>query len=412
MALPTPLINRTRAETVLARRDTSALVLTDPMSIYQATGFWPQTVAMGQCGVAYAVVPRDPAQPVKLITSQFIHYLFDIDEMPKQAGLEVFLYTSPAGLEGEASAPIFLAAAPGGQPDPMDQISQTSTTGALSRRPAFPDAATALRAALASLPDAATLGVDSFIPQSLFGDAFRYRPADPMLRHIRMIKTPAEIALMRYAARNNAEAAQTAILSMKPGDTYQDLRSAFFAETGRRGGVPLFISTDSMAMRQRDGILREGRSFQIDAVSHYAGYHGDYGRTVFVGKPDPIIRRMVDAAVCANDAIAGALRPGLLYSDIRRIGQEAVAKAGYDVLIPCACHSVGLFHTDEAFKDDALNFTKDDHLIEKDMVLSVDCPVLHLDASGNVHLEDLWLITENGCEPLNDRSDPFIQISA
>jgi Xaa-Pro aminopeptidase len=44
------------------------------------------------------------------------------------------------------------------------------------------------------------------------------------------------------------------------------------------------------------------------------------------------------------------------------------------------------------------------------MTLSIDCPALIADGAGNVHLEDLWLITEDGCEPLNDTSDPFLQI--
>lgn len=225
-----------------------------------------------------------------------------------------------------------------------------------------------------------------------------------------MIKTDAEIALLRHAAQNNAQAARAAVETMAVGSSYDALRRAFFAETGRRGGIPLFISTDSSAMRERDGIIRAGRSFQIDAVASYAGYHGDYGRTVFVGEPGPGIRRTLDAALTANDAIAAALRPGLHYSDVMRIGQAAVAAAGYDVRVACGAHSVGLFHTDEAFRDDSTSFAKADHLIEQNMVLSVDCPTLQLDAAGNVHLEDQWLITADGCEPLNARDAPYIQI--
>ncbi|HWU02828.1 MAG TPA: M24 family metallopeptidase, partial [Novosphingobium sp.] len=395
MSRPAPLINRPRAQDVLGRAGVAALVLSDPVNIYYATGFWPQTVAMGQAGAAFAVVPADAALPVTLISSQFIHYLFDLDTMPAGAPLEVRLFTAPEGLEGSdeirAAPPIFLKPTTGGTPDPMDAISQNATRGALAIHPAYPDVVAALRDTLAAFPG--TLGIDSFIAQGLFGDAFAWRPADPLLRAIRMVKTPAEIVLARHAARNNAQAARAAIESIRPGDTYQDLRSAFFAETGRRGGVPLFVSTDSMAMRMRDGVIRAGRSFQIDAVSHYGFYHGDYGRTVFVGEPDPVILRMVEAAVCANDAIAAQLRPGLRFSDVRAIGHDALKAAGFDQQIACVAHSVGLFHTDEAFRGGALHFAKDDHIIEANMVLSIDCPVLHLDAAGNVHLEDLWLVT-------------------
>lgn len=403
-----PLINRAMAERVAREKGVAALVLTEPMSIYQATGYWPQTVAMGQAGAAFAVVPACAAEPVTLICSQFLHYLHDIDAPRPGGPVEILLFTAPDGLEGGAIPPIFLPPTPGGQTDPMDHLTRDTTVETLERNGTFPDAASALRRSVAGI--VGTLAVEAPLVEAILTGHSPFCPAQPLLRRIRMIKSVREIALMRHAARNNAEAARVAITSMKAGDTYQDMANAFFAETGRRGGVPMFLSTDSTTMRKRDGVIHDGRSFQIDAVSSYAGYHGDYGRTVFVGEPDAIIMRMVEAAACANNAIGAALRPGLRYSDVRRIGQEAVAKSGFDVTIPCAAHSVGLFHTDEAYDGDSLFFRKGDHLIEKDMVLSIDCPVLHLDAAGNVHLEDLWLITENGCEPLNERDAPYIRI--
>jgi Xaa-Pro aminopeptidase len=403
-------MNRDRAEAVMDRLGVSALLLAEPMNVYHATGFWPQTVAMGQAGISFAIVPRDPASPVWLVTSQFVHYIYDLDHVPADYPLQILLYTAPDGVEGNAAPPFFFGEAKGGTPDPFDRYPRSSSASLLAARPALADSKRALLAALESARADGLLATDSAIPQQFFGDRFAYRPADPLLRWTRMVKTPAEIVLMRHAARNNAEAARVAISAMEVGGTYEALRRGFFAETGRRGGIPLFMSTDSAPVRQRDGVIRAGRSFAIDAVSHYAGYHGDYGRTVFVGPPGAPVLHALDAAVTANDAIASALRPGLRYSDVMRIGRDAVAKVGYAVSVACSAHSVGLLHTDEAFKDDALNFSKADHLIEQDMVLSVDCPTLQVDASGNVHLEDLWLITKDGCEPLNDRDEPFIQI--
>lgn len=403
-----PLMNRPVAQRVLTQHGVDALVLGEPTNIYQATGFWPQLVAMGQAGVAFAIVPVDASAPVTLISSQFIHYLHDVGAPPAGSPVDIVLYTAPDGLDGDAAPPMFLSMPPGGRPDALDHFAQEATLDVLERHPAHPDASAALRAATQGL--SGRIATDSPIIAAMLGERLAYTPAAPLLRTIRMIKSPAEIALMRIAAQNNADAAIAAIQSVSPGDTYEALRIAFYTETGKRGGIPLFLSTDSMTIRKRDGLIREGRSFQIDAVSHYAGYHGDYGRTVFVGEPDPVILRMVEAAQVANDAVANALRPGLRYSDVRRIGQEAVARAGYDIAIPCSPHSVGLYHTDEAYAGDALHFRKDDHLIEKDMILSVDCPVLHLDAGGNVHLEDLWLITENGCEALNLRGSPYLTI--
>jgi len=409
MTTLSPLIHRARAEAVLREFGIDRIVLADPLNIYHATGFWPLTLEMGQLGTSLAVVPADRSTPVTLVTSQFLHYFQDVGALPEGGPLRALLYTMPDE-HGEPTPARFFREAAGGRPDPYERATRSATTALLATDPARATAASALRDALGDLGSGAKLAVDSFIPESMLGDGFGYRSAEPLLRRIRMIKSRGEIALMRHAAAHNAEAARVAVRSVGVGDSYDSLRHAFFAETGRRGGQPVFLQIDSNAYAQRDGVIRDGRAFSIDAVGRYARYHGDFGRTVFVGTPDPILRRAVDAAIHANEAVAARLGPGLRYSDVMRIGRDAIAGAGIDVFTPSSPHSVGLFHTDEAFHGDAMIFDKADHLIETDMVLSVDCPILQTDMGGTVHLEDLWLITADGCEPLNDISEPFLQI--
>lgn len=406
MTLPTPLINRDRAEQVMAHFGVGALVLADPMNVYYATGFWPQTLVMGHLGSTVAVVPADRTRPVIMVTAQFLHYFFDLDAVPAGSPLHILLYTAP-DQDGEgALPPFFFRAAANGLPDPSELATRATTKAHLEAYPAFASATRALQAALAGVEG--DLASDDLVAQALLAGDFV--PAGPLLRRIRMIKSAHEIGLMRIAARRNCEAAHAAVRSVGWGASYIDLQHAFFRETGARGGKPVFISTDHSSYRNRESVITEGRAFSIDAVASYSGYHGDYGRTVLVGEPHPELRRALDAAILCNEAVSSALRPGLRYSDIVRIGQEALVSGGYDIMTPSQPHSVGLLHTDEAFKDDALIFVKADHLIEQDMILSIDCPMLQTNMGGTVHMEDLWLVTADGCEPLNDRADAFIRI--
>lgn len=409
MTSPKPLMNRVRAQAVLEAFGVSALILAEPINIYHATGFWPRTLEMGHLGSTIAVVPADAAAPVALITPQFLHYFQGVSVAP-ESGLSVLLYTAPAG--EDAAGPFFFRTTADGPEDRFERGSRHATLDALQAHAAYPTNSAALAGAIAAAGIAGTVAVDGFLPRELAGEGggLSFRPAEPMLRRIRMVKSAAEIALMRHAAASNAAAARAAIAAMSPGDAYRDLRNRFFAETGARGGIPAFIEIDGAGYAQADGTIRAGRSFQVDAVAAYDHYHGDFGRTVFVGAPEPALRRAMDAAVLANRAIAARLGPGLHYSDVTQIGRGAIAEAGLDVLVAASPHSVGLFHTDEAFAGDALAFAKADHLIEAGMILSVDCPVLDTDLGGTVHLEDLWLITADGCEPLNDTADPFLQI--
>lgn len=411
MSLPTPLMNRKRAEDVMLANGVAAMVLCDPTNIYHATGFWPQTVAMGQLGTTFAVVPASQNAPVILITGQFHHYLFDLDEAEADGPLAIYLYTSPSPEpEGGAAPPTFFHPYPGGTPDPFERLTRKSTLQQLQRNPAYAGTREALGDALSGVEAGGMVAYDIALPPALLNDDFKWCLADPMLRRIRMIKSPQEIALMRRAAVSNAEAAVQSVQKMSAGCSYDDLRAEYYAETVRRGGIPLFLMIDSVAFENSDGKIREGRSFMIDAVSHYAHYHGDFGRTVCVGEPGHAMRSAMAAAAAANEAIARTLRPGIRYHDVMVAGRDAVREAGLQMATPSSPHSIGLFHTDEAFKDDVLHFAKDDHLIEKDMILSVDCPILETDIGGTVHLEDLWLITEDGCEALNDTSEPVIRI--
>ncbi|PEQ11349.1 hypothetical protein B2G71_17500 [Novosphingobium sp. PC22D] len=404
-----PLMNRARAQAVCERLGIDALVLADPLNIYHATGFWPQTAAMGQLGTSLAVVPADASAPVILVTSQFLFYFFDVTQNGAPEGVTISLFTAPDGAE-DVAPPTYFARAEGGVADLYERATRTATDAHLARRPAFADARRALRDAVDSLGDAKVLAVDGDVASFLLGDGVSTVAAEPALRAVRMVKSSAEIELMRRAARLNAEAAREALASVGPGDSYQDLQRAFFARVGEKGGIPSFIQIDSRAYAGREGKITEGRAFLIDAVSAYERYHGDYGRTVIVGDPHPALMRALDAAMAANRAVSENLGPDMRYSDVMTIGRDAIAALGIEAYTPSSPHSVGLFHTDEAFEGDSPIFAKADHMIEPGMVLSVDCPILLTDIGGSVHLEDLWLITEGGCEPLNDISEPYIKL--
>ncbi len=409
-----PPMNRRRTQHVMESAGVSALVLADPINIYHATGFWPLTVEMGQPGASIAVVPVDQTRPACLVTSQFLHYFQNIGHRHGDGDVELILYTaadeaSPSGV----AAPFFLRTTADGPTDAYERASRTATQNLLSATSAFPSPVEALLDVLTRDGLRDCIAVDGFLAESLVsrGTPIRPQPAEPLLRRIRHVKSAVEIALMRQAARNNAEAAQAAIASVRVGDHYEDVRQAFFAETGKRGGLANFLTVDSRSYEDRNGIICAGRCFMIDAVARYARYHGDYGRTVFVGRPEPALARAMDAAIIASHAISSVLAPGLRYSEITRVGRQAVADAGLNVLVAATPHSVGLFHTDEPFRDDSLAFAKADHEIEEDMVLSIDCPVLDTDLGGTVHLEDLWLVTAGGCEALNDTERAFLEIS-
>ncbi len=406
-----PLMNLDRAHEVLTRHGLSGLILADPLNIYHATGFWPQLSQMGMTGSMIALVSRD-SREVGVVLSQFFHYLRFGAWAAEASDIQTFLYhAEPSGDAPVPTRPAFFATREGGDPDAVERRRRRLTMAALGGLAPSASPAKALAQAARALGlGAGRVGVDHPLIAQMLEPAdlpVTLEPVDRVLREIRMVKSPAEIALMRRASGANAEAARAVLAFARGGATYADIRGQFHAEAARRGNIGEFLLIDG-AGPELDGSVAEGRAFLIDAVSHQGHYHGDYGRTAVLGEPS---RRMAEAlrgTQAAWEAIREALKPGLRYSDILRIGQAAVARAGVDAAIGVNPHSVGLMHTDEPGRADRPYYAKDDIVLQEGMVLSVDLPVLEADLGGTAHFEDLVLITADGCEPLHESGESLV----
>lgn len=410
-----PPMNFAEAYAVMARHGLSGMVLGDPMNVFHATGFWPQIARtrVGQPPLTFVLLAADPSQPPGFVTSRFGYYYTYADGGFTQ-DLQVFLFEA-AGDEGDAGNTNDFAAVHasaysfddrGAVPlDPVEALRRDYLRRALDRHGIARDAGAALAQAMRQM--CMWQGRVAFDHPVTAAVCERHeRPGelvngDNILREIRMIKSPLEIALMRRASRANIDAAHAVAASMREGASYAELNQLFAVEATARGNTPVFLNVDRVSSPLTEATIRQGQAVFIDAVSHFQNYHGDYGRTIFIGEPVAEVRRAADAVQLAWQAIREKLRAGVRYSEIVATGREAVRKGGYDFTISFTPHSVGLIHTDEPCRITGGFYAKDDLVLRKDMILSVDCPVLATGLGGSVHLEDLMLIDEQGATPIH-----------
>jgi Xaa-Pro aminopeptidase len=181
-------------------------------------------------------------------------------------------------------------------------------------------------------------------------------------------------------------------------------------EAARRGNKAVFLNVDRVSSDHSRAELVDGQTLFVDGVSHFLGYHGDFARTVFIGEPSRGAARAAQAAAFGWSAVREKLRPGLRYSEIVAIGQNAVKAAGFDVQIGFGPHSVGLAHTDEPGEVHGGFWRKPDIVLQPGMVISVDCPVLDSGVGGSAHCEDLVLITQDGAEMIHALHEPVIVV--
>ncbi len=421
-----PLVNRDRATEVLERLGLEGLVLIHPINRYHVTGFdgGTFTPSIGGHTSVFAAISKNRAQPVAMVMASFPYY-FQMADVQDERNVVVYQYTDPPPADEKDLSNNSAVLATGHslkagdigvlrdhKQEPLDQLEKDRERHTRAQAKARPIATSALQAlgkAMKDLElDRGRIGTDA--PQNsqewteIAGLAPRAQltDANDATGLIRLVKSPAEIALMRYAARANAEAALIACQAVRAGATHRDLRSTFYAECARRGSRGVWMIVDRVHSDVVKGEFRNGQSFMIDAVSTFQGYHGDYGRTVFVAEPSKTMARHTKGMELAWAAVREKMRPGLKFTQLQALGQEALTKGGFDTAVRITPHSVGILHTDA---HNIAGLT-----LEKDMIISVDFPMLESGVGGSAHLEDLTLITADGHELLNDTSHPQILV--
>ncbi|MEL7028554.1 MAG: M24 family metallopeptidase [Pseudomonadota bacterium] len=422
--LSSMLLNRARATAEMEKAGVAAIVAAAPQNIFYLTTHYPVLARMGVARTAYAILPRDERLKPILTIGQFSAYYTAADDSLEEHA-EIRLYTAPAEADAYAALGherLWAAdlAAPGGLPAVHDAApialheTKRRTMADPAGRALHATAEQALAVALRDLGLAGqTVAIDDAALRPLMeaeGLACRTSDGEALLRRIRLQKSPGELEIVRYAARANAEAGLSAAKAARAGAALKDVRREFVRHCAERDLTMEFMVIDRVASRNYDGELKDGAAFMIDCVSHFHHYHGDYGRTIFIGEPTTHMRRATDAMSAVWTQVLEGLRPGLRYSDIRAAAARAARETQVEAAILCNPHSVGLHHTDEPGKPGRAYFDKDDLELVEGMVLSVDIPMIDVGLGGSAHLEDLILITADGAELLNAPGDHVVTV--
>lgn len=402
-----PRMNFAEADRVMATLGLDALVLGTGTNFQQATGHRPVISRMGRPPASLAIVSKHDDRRLAIVSSAFAYY-FTLSDLLRESDIPAYLFTQPAAQtkDGQAVAqPLSVWPDLGEHPnDEIEDNRVAASRAAVAKNGAHPTVQAALAAALKDLGlSNKRIAVDHAFVKSRLADAAPKAEivgAEDALRRIRTVKSATEILLMRQASAGNVAAALEAVQSIRTGGSYRQLRNEFFAAAARRGQRGVFMAIDRVTDELYEDSFKDGQAFMIDCVSEYEGYHGDYGRTVFVGEPKNSMKAATKALSFGWDSVREQLRPGLKFSDIQTLGQKALRTAGTTYQTPFGPHSVGLYHSDHTGEIDLP--PREDIVLRPGMILSIDCPLVQSGVGGSAHLEDLMLITNDGAEPIHD----------
>lgn len=169
--------------------------------------------------------------------------------------------------------------------------------------------------------------------------------------------------------------------------------------SGARGSLPHGLATDKL--------LAEGELVTMDFGAVYAGYHSDITRTVVLGRASERQRQVYAAVLTAQRRGAAAVKPGLTGRQVDAVARDCLTAAGYGEYFGHALgHGVGL-----AIHEEPRLSATYDGVLATGMVVSVE-PGVYLPGWGGVRIEDLVVLTPDGCEVLTGSTKELLEIDS
>ncbi|NKB66391.1 MAG: M24 family metallopeptidase [Candidatus Latescibacteria bacterium] len=240
-----------------------------------------------------------------------------------------------------------------------------------------------------------------------------------MIRLIRMVKSPGEIALMEGAARIGEQAAAAALMQARPGVRLRDMQQRFGAQVGLLGAEVDHFAYGIRGLglgTEPDYSLVEGDALYIDYGCLYRNYCSDSGLTLALGGLDDEWAGKYRALYECMQAGRAVLQVGQKASDAPQAMWAVLAGHGIAASFPHG-HGVGLEVRDypilveangRRIVDDCVDEAADLPL-EADMVLNLEA-MIFAPGRASVHIEQSFVVEEGGNRPLvaQDREQPVI----
>lgn len=232
----------------------------------------------------------------------------------------------------------------------------------------------------------------------------RYVNSSCCVDRIRAIKDEDEREKMRAVSRINDQCMEAAAAFIKEGMTERECAEYIgkcYEKAGCQGlSFPTIASFGANAAdphhRPDDTVLKAGDCIVVDMGSRKDGYCSDMTRTFFCGHADEKYTAIHDLVREANEKAEAIIRPGVRFCDIDRTAREHIEKGGYGPYFTHRLgHSIGL--EDHEFGDVSSANTDQ---VQEGMTFSIE-PGVYLPGEFGVRIEDLVLVTKNGCEILN-----------
>lgn len=266
---------------------------------------------------------------------------------------------------------------------------------------------------------AKTLGVDKNWPSKFLlrlmelKGASSYVNGSEILDRVRMNKDEQEREFMRVASKLNDQAMEKIQKELKENISevrMSQILAGIYEELGAEGFSfsPIIGYGANAADPHHDidkTVVKEGDSVIFDIGCVKDSYCSDMTRTVFYKSVSEKGREVFEIVKEANLRAIAAVKPGARFCDIDAAARDYITEKGYGKYFTHRTgHSIGIECHD--FGDVSSVNTMP---VEEGMIFSIE-PGIYLSGEVGVRIEDLVLVTKDGCEILNQYPKDLVVI--
>jgi len=240
--------------------------------------------------------------------------------------------------------------------------------------------------------------------------AYECVSADPVTAGCRIIKSPAELALLERANEITLAAIRAASTTVRDGmmqaEFSANLQAAFRALGAPGGGLVIFgkytASPHGTIEPQR---LREGDFVLVDAGCTVEGYVADVTRTFVFGKPTDRQRKIWELERKAQDAVLAAARPGVTCESLDAVARKVVTDAGFgpDYRLPGLPHRTG--HGVGLDGHEWTNLVRGNKTLLAPGMCFSDEPTIAIPGEFGIRLEDCFHVTGDSARMFTPQSE-------
>lgn len=254
------------------------------------------------------------------------------------------------------------------------------------------------------------LGVDKelparwLVPLMQAGAARAFVLASDAVDDARALKDAREQELMRAASAVNDEAMAWLVEQVRPGVTELAIAEGLLGTYRRLGAedhsfspiVSFGANAADPHHEPDETVLAPSDMVLFDVGCKRDWYCSDMTRTFFTAEPTEHQRAVYDAVRRANEAAEAIVRPGVAFAEIDRAARRIIEDAGWGPQFNHRLgHQIGL----QDHEPGDVSATHDEP-VQPGMCFSIE-PGIYLPGDMGVRIEDLVIVTEDGCEVLN-----------